>query len=105
MTRCIWLQVGDGVFEVLSTSGDTHLGGDDFDKKIVDYLADEFEKLEGIDLRKDRQVRCTTEYTSSLLFLASKHLMSLFHVNARSCLYESERPDGWVRGDSMGILE
>jgi len=49
------LEVGDGVFEVLATSGDTHLGGDDFDKKIVDYLAGEFQKLEGIDLRKDKQ--------------------------------------------------
>jgi molecular chaperone DnaK len=49
------LEVGDGVFEVLATSGDTHLGGDDFDKKIVDYLAEEFRKQEGIDLRKDRQ--------------------------------------------------
>jgi molecular chaperone DnaK len=49
------LEVGDGVFEVLATSGDTHLGGDDFDKKIVDYLAVEFQKLEGIDLRKDKQ--------------------------------------------------
>jgi molecular chaperone DnaK len=49
------LEVGDGVFEVLSTSGDTHLGGDDFDKKIVDYLAAEFQKQEGIDLRKDKQ--------------------------------------------------
>jgi molecular chaperone DnaK len=49
------LEVGDGVFEVLATSGDTHLGGDDFDKKIVDYLAEEFRKSEGIDLRKDRQ--------------------------------------------------
>ncbi|PSF38855.1 molecular chaperone DnaK [Aphanothece hegewaldii CCALA 016] len=49
------LEVGDGVFEVLATSGDTHLGGDDFDKKIVDYLAGEFEKVEGIDLRKDKQ--------------------------------------------------
>ena len=49
------LEVGDGVFEVLATSGDTHLGGDDFDKKIVDYLAAEFQKLEGIDLRKDKQ--------------------------------------------------
>ncbi len=49
------LEVGDGVFEVLATSGDTHLGGDDFDKKIVDYLADQFRKAEGIDLRKDRQ--------------------------------------------------
>ncbi|AUT01271.1 molecular chaperone DnaK [Nostoc sp. CENA543] len=49
------LEVGDGVFEVLSTSGDTHLGGDDFDKKIVDYLAEQFRKDEGIDLRKDKQ--------------------------------------------------
>ncbi|MBD1891585.1 molecular chaperone DnaK [Coleofasciculus sp. FACHB-712] len=49
------LEMGDGVFEVLATSGDTHLGGDDFDKKIVDYLAEEFRKSEGIDLRKDRQ--------------------------------------------------
>ncbi|MBD2111176.1 MULTISPECIES: molecular chaperone DnaK [Cyanophyceae] len=49
------LEVGDGVFEVLATSGDTHLGGDDFDKKIVDYLAGEFQKMEGIELRKDKQ--------------------------------------------------
>lgn len=49
------LEVGDGVFEVLATSGDTHLGGDDFDKKIVDYLAEEFKKVEGIDLRQDKQ--------------------------------------------------
>jgi molecular chaperone DnaK len=49
------LEVGDGVFEVRSTSGDTHLGGDDFDKKIVDYMADEFKASEGIDLRKDKQ--------------------------------------------------
>jgi molecular chaperone DnaK len=49
------LEVGDGVFEVLATSGDTHLGGDDFDKKIVDHLASTFMKNEGIDLRKDRQ--------------------------------------------------
>jgi molecular chaperone DnaK len=49
------LEVGDGVFEVLSTSGDTHLGGDDFDKKIVDFLAEQFKKDEGIDLRKDKQ--------------------------------------------------
>ncbi len=49
------LEVGDGVFEVLATSGDTHLGGDDFDKKIVDYLAEDFLKKEGIDLRKDNQ--------------------------------------------------
>jgi molecular chaperone DnaK len=49
------LEVGDGVFEVLATSGDTHLGGDDFDKKIVDYMAEAFKSNEGVDLRKDRQ--------------------------------------------------
>lgn len=49
------LEVGDGVFEVLATSGDTHLGGDDFDKKIVDYIAQDFKAKEGIDLRKDKQ--------------------------------------------------
>jgi molecular chaperone DnaK len=48
------LEVGDGVFEVKSTNGDTFLGGEDFDKRIMDYLADEFKKEQGIDLRKDR---------------------------------------------------
>jgi molecular chaperone DnaK len=49
------LEVGEGVFEVKSTSGDTHLGGDDFDKRIVNWLAEEFLRDQGIDLRKDRQ--------------------------------------------------
>jgi molecular chaperone DnaK len=47
------LDIGDGVFEVLSTNGDTHLGGDDWDQKVIDYLAEEFRKKEGIDIRKD----------------------------------------------------
>ncbi|HMO32522.1 MAG TPA: molecular chaperone DnaK [Lacibacter sp.] len=47
------LELGDGVFEVKSTNGDTHLGGDDFDKVIIDWLADEFKSQEGMDLRKD----------------------------------------------------
>ena len=47
------LDVGDGVFEVLSINGDTHLGGDDFDQVLINYLADEFKRTEGIDLRKD----------------------------------------------------
>ncbi len=47
------LELGDGVFEVLSTDGDTHLGGDDIDQKVIDWLAEEFNKEEGIDLRKD----------------------------------------------------
>lgn len=47
------LELGDGVFEVKSTNGDTHLGGDDFDHVIIDWLADEFLKDEGVDLRQD----------------------------------------------------
>ncbi len=48
------LQLGEGVFEVKATNGDTHLGGDDFDQRIIDWLADEFRKEQGIDLRNDR---------------------------------------------------
>ena len=48
------LEIGDGVFEVKATNGDTFLGGEDFDLRLVDYLADEFKKEQGIDLRKDK---------------------------------------------------
>ncbi len=48
------LEIGDGVFEVRATNGNTHLGGDDFDQRLINYLADEFQKKEGIDLRKDK---------------------------------------------------
>jgi molecular chaperone DnaK len=88
------LDVGDGVFEVKATSGDTHLGGDDFDKRVVDWLATEFQRENGIDLRKDRQalqrlteaaekakieLSGTTETTISLPFITAdangpKHL-------------------------------
>lgn len=49
------LELGEGTFQVLSTNGDTHLGGDDFDSRVIDWLIDEFKKAEGIDLRNDRQ--------------------------------------------------
>ncbi|GAF91588.1 unnamed protein product, partial [marine sediment metagenome] len=49
------LELGEGVYEVKATNGDTHLGGDDFDKRVLDYIADEFKKEHGIDLRKDPQ--------------------------------------------------
>jgi molecular chaperone DnaK len=48
------LEIGDGVFEVKSTNGDTFLGGEDFDQRVIDYLADEFRKEQGIDLRGDK---------------------------------------------------
>ncbi len=49
------LEIGDGTFQVIATNGDTHLGGDDFDQRIIDWLIEEFKKQEGIDLRNDRQ--------------------------------------------------
>ena len=48
------LEIGEGVFEVKATNGDTHLGGDDFDQRVMDWIAEEFKKEHGIDLRKDR---------------------------------------------------
>ena len=48
------MEVGDGIFEVLATGGDTHLGGDDFDQRLIDYIAEEFKRENGIDLRQDR---------------------------------------------------
>lgn len=72
------LEVGDGVFEVLSTSGDTHLGGDDFDKRIVDFLADDFQKNEGVDLRNDRQA------LQRLTEAAEKAKMELSNVSQTS---------------------
>ena len=48
------LEIGEGVFEVKATNGDTHLGGDDFDQRVMDWIAEEFKKENGIDLRKDR---------------------------------------------------
>ena len=55
------LEIGDGVFEVKSTNGDTFLGGEDFDQRIIDYLADEFKKDQGIDLRKDRMALAASQ--------------------------------------------
>merc|ERR1712072_334315 len=82
------LEVGDGVFEVLSTSGDTHLGGDDFDKRIVDWLAENFRKDEGIDLRQDSQAlqRLTeaAEKAKIELSVASQAQISLPFITATS---------------------
>jgi len=72
------LEVGDGVFEVLSTSGDTHLGGDDFDRKIVEWLISEFKNDEGIDLGEDRQaLQRLTEAAEK----AKMELSSLFQTD------------------------
>jgi molecular chaperone DnaK len=72
------LEIGDGVFEVLATNGDTRLGGDDFDKVVMDYLASEFKKETGIDLRKDRMAMQRLKDASEN---AKKDLSSTAQVN------------------------
>lgn len=80
------LEIGDGVFEVLSTNGDTHLGGDDFDERIVNWLADEFKKNEGIDLRKDpmalQRLRDAAEKAKIELSSATQTQINLPYITA-----------------------
>jgi molecular chaperone DnaK len=80
------LELGDGVFEVKSTNGDTHLGGDDFDKLIMDWLADEFKKDENIDLRKDpmalQRLKETSEKAKIELSSSSETEINLPYVTA-----------------------
>ena len=80
------LELGDGVFEVLSTEGDTHLGGDDVDQKVIDWLADEFNKEEGVDLRKDamalQRLREAAEKAKIELSSASQTEINLPYVTA-----------------------
>jgi molecular chaperone DnaK len=91
------LEIGDGVFEVKATNGDTFLGGEDFDLRIVDYLADEFKKEQGVDLRKDKlalqrlkeeaekakkELSSTTQYEVSLPFISMNQSGPL-HLNIK----------------------
>jgi molecular chaperone DnaK len=82
------LEIGDGVFEVLSTNGDTHLGGDDFDQVIIDWLAEEFNKEEGMDLRKDpmalQRLKEAAEKAKIELSSASQTEINLPYVTATS---------------------
>ncbi|WP_373056089.1 molecular chaperone DnaK [Zunongwangia sp. H14] len=82
------LELGDGVFEVLSTNGDTHLGGDDFDEVIIDYLADTFQKAEDIDLRKDpmalQRLKEAAEKAKIELSSSSQTEINLPYVTATS---------------------
>jgi len=91
------LEIGDGVFEVKSTNGDTFLGGEDFDLRVVDYLADEFKKEQGVDLRKDKlalqrlkeeaekakkELSFTTQYEVNLPFI-SMNASGPLHLNVK----------------------
>jgi molecular chaperone DnaK len=80
------LELGDGVFEVKSTNGDTHLGGDNFDHRLIDYLADEFQKKEGIDLRKDamalQRLREAAENAKKTLSSSSQTEVNLPYITA-----------------------
>ena len=83
------LEVGDGVFEVLSTSGDTFLGGDDFDKRIVEWLAKDFQTAEGVDLMKDKQaLQRLTEAAEK----AKMELSSTASTSISCLLYTSPSP-------------
>lgn len=80
------LQLGEGVFEVKSTNGDTHLGGDDFDQRVIDWLADEFLKSDGIDLRKDpmalQRLKEAAEKAKIELSTTSSHDVNLPFITA-----------------------
>ncbi len=80
------LELGDGVFEVKSTNGDTHLGGDDFDQRVIEWVADEFRKQEGVDLRKDAQamqrLREAAERAKSELSSQNQVEISLPYITA-----------------------
>lgn len=80
------LELGDGVFEVKSTNGDTHLGGDDFDQVLFDYLAEEFKKKEGIDLRKDpmalQRLKEAAENAKKALSTSSQTEVNLPYITA-----------------------
>ncbi len=80
------LDIGDGVTEVLSTAGDTHLGGDDFDQRIINWLADEFQKEEGVDLRKDpialQRLREAAEKAKIELSASSETEINLPYITA-----------------------
>ncbi len=80
------LELGDGVFEVKSTNGDGHLGGDDFDQRLIDYLADEFQKKEGIDLRKDpmalQRLKEAAESAKKALSTSSQTEVNLPYITA-----------------------
>ena len=80
------LEIGDGVFEVLATNGDTHLGGDDFDKAIMNWILDEFKKDSGMDLSKDKQalgrIREAAEKTKIALSAAQTTDINLPFITA-----------------------
>jgi len=80
------LEIGEGVFEVKSTNGDTHLGGDDFDKRIIDWLAEEFKKMHGIDLREDKialqRLRDEAEKAKKELSTLTETRISLPYITA-----------------------
>ena len=82
------LELGDGVFQVISTNGDTHLGGDDFDNRIIDWVVEEFKKAEGIDLRKDPQamqrIRESAEKAKIELSSSPKTEINLPYITANA---------------------
>ena len=89
------LALGDGVFEVKSTAGNNHLGGDDFDMRIMNYLADEFKKKEGVDLLKDpiatQRLRDAAE-NAKIKLIRSRRQTSIFRISQP----ERTAPSSWI---------
>jgi molecular chaperone DnaK len=92
------LDLSDGVFQVLSTNGDTHLGGDDFDQVIIDFLADEFKKSEGIDLRKDRMALQRLKEAAEKAKIELSSLEQTEPLEARAVGQRADRADGSTNG-------
>lgn len=87
------LELGDGVFQVLSTNGDTHLGGDDFDQKIIDWLVDEFKKDNGVDLSQDKMA---LQRLKDAAEKAKKDLSGVSEAQISLPLFQLAKPDHYI---------
>ena len=91
------LELGDGVFEVKATNGDTHLGGDDFDQRVIDWLLDEFKKDQGIDLAKDQQALQRLKEAAEKAKIELSTTMSRREINLPFITADAERtPSTWT---------
>ena len=81
------IEMGDGVTEVLATNGDTHLGGDDFDQRIIDWMADAFQTENGIDLRKDKMAAQLAEHPGGKIHRRHKGKVAVEQRRKGSCSF------------------
>ena len=89
------LEIGDGVFEVLATNGDTRLGGDDFDERIINYVADTFKKENGIDLRQDKMAYQRLKEAAEKAKIDLSGVMST-NINLPFITSDAPAPSTWI---------